>query len=162
MLSKKLEEALNKQINAEFWSAYLYLSMSSYLESEGLGGMALWMQKQFAEEQEHAMKLYNYVLDKGGRVLLQPIAAVETKWKGALDVFEATLKHEEFVTSLINDLCSLSVKEKDYSTESFLLWFVNEQVEEEKNAREIIDKLKLIGKDGYGIYQFDKEMGQRK
>ncbi|MBP3254437.1 MAG: ferritin [Bacteroidales bacterium] len=162
MLSKKVEKALNKQINAEFWSAYLYLSMASCLDSKGFTGMSSWMRKQFAEEQEHATKLFDYVLDKGGRVLLEPIAKVETEWKDALDVFNATLKHEQKVTSMINDLCALAIAEKDYATESFLHWFVDEQVEEEKNAREIIDVLKLIGKDGYGLYRFDKELAARK
>lgn len=161
MLSKKVEKALNKQVNAEFWSAYLYLSMASCLEDKGLSGMSNWMRKQFAEEQEHAIKLFNYILDKGGRVLLEPIAKVETSWKDALDVFESTLKHEQTVTKMINDLCALAIADKDYATESFLLWFVDEQVEEEKNAREIIDVIKMIGKDGYGLYRYDKELAAR-
>ena len=162
MLSKKVEKALNKQVNAEFWSAYLYLSMASCLEDKGLSGMANWMRQQFAEEQEHAIKLFNYIIDKGGRVLLEPIAKVDTEWKDALDVFKSTLKHEEKVTAMINDLCALAIAEKDYATESFLHWFVDEQVEEEKNAREIIDVLTMIGKDGYGLYRYDKELAARK
>ena len=162
MLSKKVEKALNKQVNAEFWSAYLYLSMASCLDAKGFSGMADWMRSQFAEEQEHALKLFNYIIDKGGRVLLEPIAEVPTEWKDALDVFKSTLKHEQTVTSMINDLCALAIAEKDYATESFLHWFVDEQVEEEKNAREIIDVLTMIGKDGYGLYRYDKELAARK
>jgi ferritin len=132
MLSKKLEEALNSQINAEFWSAYLYLSMSSFLESKGLNGMASWMNVQFKEEQDHAIKFYNYVIAKGGRVLLKAIDKVDTEWINPLDVFQKTLKHEQKVTSLINNLYSIATDEKDYSTQSELKWFIDEQVEEEK------------------------------
>lgn len=161
MLNKKLEEALNNQINAEFWSAYLYLSMSSYFESKGLNGMASWMNIQFKEEQDHAIKFYNYVLAKGGRVLLKPIDKVDTQWTNPLDVFEKTLNHEQKVTSLINNLYSLATEEKDYATQSELKWFIDEQVEEEKNAQDIIDTLKLLGDNGYGLYQFDKELALR-
>ncbi|MGP1514750.1 MAG: ferritin [Bacteroidales bacterium] len=162
MLSKKLEKALNKQVNAEFWSAYLYLSMASCLEDKGLSGMANWMRQQFSEEQDHAIKLFNYIIDKGGRVLLESIAEVDTEWKDALDVFKSTLKHEQEVTSMINNLCALAIEEKDYATESFLHWFVDEQVEEEKSVREIIEVLTMIGKDGYGLYRYDKELATRK
>lgn len=161
MLSKKLEEALNSQINAEFWSAYLYLSMSSFFESKGLNGMASWMNVQFKEEQDHAIKFYNYVITKGGRVLLKAIDKVDTEWINPLDVFQKTLKHEQKVTSLINNLYSIATDEKDYATQSELKWFIDEQVEEEKNAQDIIDTLKLLGDNGYGLYQFDKELATR-
>ena len=161
MLSKKLEEALNAQINAEFWSAYLYLSMSADMSDKGFSGVANWFNIQFKEEQDHAMKIFNYVLSRGGRVELKPIAEVETEWKNPLKAFEETLKHERVVTSLINELYYLATEEKDYATQSMLKWFIDEQVEEEESARDIIDKLKLIGDNGYGLYQFDKELAAR-
>lgn len=161
MLNKKLEEALNAQINAEFWSAYLYLSMSADMSDKGMSGIANWFAIQFKEEQDHAIKIFNYVISRGGVVKLQPIDKVETKWKNALDAFEDTLEHEQKVTSMINDLYALATEEKDYATQSMLKWFIDEQVEEEESAKDIIDKLKLIGDNGYGLYQLDKELAAR-
>lgn len=161
MLNKKLEEALNAQINAEFWSAYLYLSMSSDMSDKGMAGVANWFAIQFKEEQDHAMKFFNYVISRGGKVTLKPIEKVDTKWKSPLAAFEQTLQHEEKVTSLINDLYALAEQEKDYATQSMLKWFIDEQVEEEENAKAIIDTLKLIGDNGYGLYQLDKELATR-
>lgn len=161
MLNKKLEEALNAQINAEFWSAYLYLSMSANMSDKGMAGVANWFAIQFKEEQDHAMKLFNYVIARGGKVTLQPIEKVDTEWKSPLDAFEQTLQHEEKVTSLINNLYALAEQEKDYATQSMLKWFIDEQVEEEENAKAIIDTLKLIGDNGYGLYQLDKELAAR-
>ncbi|MBP1644937.1 MAG: ftnA [Bacteroidetes bacterium] len=161
MLSKKLEEALNAQINAEFWSAYLYLSMSADFASKGLNGFANWMEIQFKEEQDHAIKFFNFVLSRGGKVELKPIAKVEKSWKTPLVAFKSTLEHELVVTKLINDLYALATEEKDYATQSMLKWFIDEQVEEEKNAQEIIDKLTLLDGNGYGIYQLDKELALR-
>ena len=161
MLNKKLEEALNAQINAEFWSAYLYLSMSSDMSDKGMAGVANWFAIQFKEEQDHAMKFFNYVISRGGKVTLKPIEKVDTEWKSPLAAFEQTLQHEEKVTSLINDLYSLAEQEKDYATQSLLKWFIDEQVEEEENAKAIIDTLKLIGDNGYGLYQLDKELATR-
>ncbi len=161
MLSKKLEEALNEQINAEFWSAYLYLSMSSDMADKGFSGISNWFAIQFKEEQDHAMKILNYVLSRGGRVELKPIKEVETEWKNPLKAFEETLKHERVVTSLINGLYDLASQEKDYATQSMLKWFIDEQVEEEESAQDIIAKLKLIGDNGYGLYQIDKELAAR-
>lgn len=161
MLSKKLEEALNEQINAEFWSAYLYLSMAADMSDKGFAGISNWFNIQFKEEQDHAMKIYNYVLSRGGRVELKPIKEVETEWKNPLKAFEETLKHERVVTSLINELYDLALQEKDYATQSMLKWFIDEQVEEEESAQDIISKLKLIGDNGYGLYQFDKELAAR-
>ena len=158
MLNKKLEEALNAQINAEFWSAYLYLSMSSDMSDKGMAGVANWFAIQFKEEQDHAMKFFNYVISRGGKVTLKPIEKVDTEWKSPLAAFEQTLQHEEKVTSLINDLYALAEQEKDYATQSMLKWFIDEQVEEEENAKAIIDTLKLIGDNGYGLYQLDKEL----
>ena len=161
MLNKKLEEALNAQINAEFWSAYLYLSMSSDMSDKGMAGVANWFAIQFKEEQDHAMKFFNYVISRGGKVTLKPIEKVDTEWKSPLAAFEQTLQHEEKVTSLINDLYALAEQEKDYATQSMLQWFIDEQVEEEENAKAIIDTLKLIGDNGYGLYQLDKELATR-
>ncbi|MEF8848488.1 MAG: ferritin [Candidatus Thermoplasmatota archaeon] len=161
MIKEKIEEAINNQINAELWSAYLYLSMSTYFESKSLGGFANWMRNQAQEEVAHAMRFYNYVNDRGGRVKLQPIEKVPTDWKSPLDVFQETYKHEQKVTEMINDLVDLASKENDHATYNMLQWFVEEQVEEEDSAEEIVEKLKLIGDSGNGLLRLDKELGQR-
>ena len=161
MISKKLEEAINAQINAELWSAYLYLSMSAYCQEAGFPGIANWFAVQFKEEQDHAMIFFNYLQSRGGRVLLQPIEAVETEWSSPLAAFEHTLQHEQKVTSLINNLMALAVEEKDFAAQSRLNWFVDEQVEEEENATDLIHKLRLIGDNGYGLYQLDQELAAR-
>lgn len=161
MLSKKLEDSINKQINAELWSAYLYLSMSNHFTHEGLPGVANWFIKQFHEEQEHAMKFMEYMASKGSKVELKPIESVDTSWDSLLDAFEATLEHEKVVTALINDLVTLAREEKDYATDNMLQWFVSEQVEEEESVQEILDALHLIGDKGQGIYMLDKELSQR-
>ena len=161
MLNKKIEEALNEQINAEMWSAYLYLSMSAYCHSIGQPGMANWFEIQFQEEQDHAKILFNYVNSRDGRVTLKPIDAVPTEWDGILDVFKSTLKHEQKVTALINKLYALTHEENDFATQSMLKWFIDEQVEEEENAKTIIDNIKMIKDNGYGIYMLDKELGAR-
>lgn len=161
MLSKKIEDALNEQINAEFWSAYLYLSMSAWCAREGKPGMAHWFEVQFQEEQDHARILFNYVLQRGGRVQLKPIAEVPTEWKSALDVFESTLAHEQKVTSLINSLYALTHEENDYATQSMLKWFVDEQVEEEENASSLIDSLRMLDGNGYGLFMLDKDLAAR-
>jgi len=161
MLNKKIQDALNEQINAELWSAYLYLSMGAYCYSIGRAGAANWYEIQFQEEQDHAKILFNYVVSRGGRVELKPIAAVQQEWKSLLDCVEATLAHEQKVTALINNLFALTLEENDFATQSRLKWFIDEQVEEEENAQEIIDRLKLVGDDGYGLYMLDKELGAR-
>jgi ferritin len=161
MLKKSIETALNKQINAELWSAYLYLSMASYFESMTLKGFATWMWVQTREEVTHAMRLYNHVIERGGRVTLDAIARVPATWKSPLDAFQETYKHEQKVTSLINALVDLSIKEKDHACNTMLQWFVNEQVEEESSADEIAKRLKLIGKDSNGLFILDQELGQR-
>lgn len=160
-MNKKIEEAINAQINAEMWSAYLYLSMAAQCHDLGLAGMANWFEIQFKEEQDHAQIFYNYILSRGGRVVLKPIDAVETEWKDALAMFEKTLEHEKVVTNLINNLYALAVKEKDYATQTMLQWFIDEQVEEEENARTLIDALKMINGNGYGLYMLDKELAAR-
>ncbi len=161
MLSQKMQSALNAQINAEMWSAYLYLSMSMAAADKGLKGVANWFAIQFKEEQDHAQILINYLLSRGGRVLLEPIAAVDTEWDSVLAMFEQTLTHEQKVTSLINDLYNLAIEEKDHATRSMLTWFVDEQVEEEDSAREIIDQLRMIDCNKLGLYMIDKEMAAR-
>lgn len=161
MLNKKVEEALNAQINAEFWSAYLYLAMAMQFEAEGRSGVANWFRIQFKEEQAHAEIFINYVNQRGGRVVLRPIDAVPEKWDSPLAAFEATLTHEQKVTSLINNLYALAEAEKDYATCDRLAWFVSEQVEEEDNAQQLIDKFKLIGDNGMGIYMLDQELAAR-
>lgn len=161
MLNAKIEKAINGQINAELWSAYLYLSMAAYCHKIGQPGMAKWFEIQFKEEQDHAKIFYNYVIARGGVVTLKAIDKVPTSWKSVLDVFESTLSHEEKVTSLINDLYALATDEKDYATQSMLKWFIDEQTEEEENAQTIIDSLKMIKDNGYGLYMIDKELGAR-
>lgn len=156
-----MENALNTQINEEFWAAYLYLSMSAYFTAEGLPGFANWMHVQAQEEVTHAMKIYSYVLERDGKVTLEPIKAVETSWKSPLAVFEASLAHEQKVTAMINKLVDVATEEKDHATISMLQWFVNEQVEEEASAKEIIDALKLIGDNGFGLYSIDKDLASR-
>ncbi|MFR9166318.1 MAG: ferritin [Dysgonomonas sp.] len=160
-LSKKMEEALNNQINAEYWSAYLYLSMSVHFADAGLGGFAGWFRKQYGEETEHAEKLIDYIVSRGGKVTLKPIAKVATSWKSPLAAFEDTLKHEQQVTSMIHSLVTLANEEKDYATASVLQWFVNEQVEEENTARGYVDALKFIGGEKVGVFMLDKELGSR-
>ena len=152
MLKKKIEDALNAQINAEMWSAYLYLSMAAYCHAQGQPGMGKWFEVQFKEEQDHAKILFNY---------LRPIEAVPTEWNGILNVFESSLRHEQSITESINKLFALTSEENDYATQSMLQWFIDEQVEEEENVQTIIDNLKMIKDNGYGIYMIDKELGQR-
>ena len=161
MLNNKVQDAINAQINAEFWSAYLYLSMSMHFANEGYDGIANWFAIQFKEEQDHATIFMNYVNSRDGKVLLAPISAVDTEWASPLAAFEATLSHEKKVTALINDLYAVAVEEKDYATQNMLKWFIDEQVEEEQNARGYIDALKKIGDNGYGLYMFDKELAAR-
>lgn len=161
MLSKNLEGALNAQVNAEFWSAYLYLSMSAYFAADGKAGFANWFKIQFQEEQDHALKIMNYIIERGGTVELKPITEVTQSWVSPLAAFEDTLKHEKEVTAMINNLVKMAKNEDDYATESMLKWFIDEQVEEESTATSYIDALKMIKDNGFGIYTLDKELLQR-
>ena len=161
MIDKKMEAALNEQVNAELYSAYLYLSMNAYFEATNLPGFANWMRMQTQEEVMHAMKIYDYVNERGGRVTLKAIAQPQTQWESPLAVFEATYKHEQKVTGLINDLVNLAIEEKDHATNTFLQWFVNEQVEEEDNASTVLGQLKLIKDNPQALFLMDKDMGQR-
>ncbi|MHC4156065.1 MAG: ferritin, partial [Planctomycetota bacterium] len=144
MIGKKMQNALNEQVNAELYSAYLYLAMEAFFESANLPGFANWMRVQTQEELSHAMKIYDYVGERGGRVTLKQIAGPPTEWDSPLAAFEAVSEHEQKVTGLINELVNLAIQEKDHAANMFLQWFVNEQVEEEKNADEIVQKLKLM------------------
>lgn len=161
MLSENLRKAINEQVNAEFWSAYLYLSMSADFAAKGLPGFANWMHIQFKEEQDHAMKLFDYIISRGGHPELQSVAEVKTSWESPLAAFEDTFAHEQKVTSMINNLYALATEEKDYATQSMLKWFIDEQVEEEAMAQGIIDALRMIKDNGFGIYTLDKELGAR-
>lgn len=161
MLSKRMEEALNAQVNAEFWSAYLYLSMSMHFENTGYKGIANWFAIQFKEEQDHATIFMNYINSMDGKVTLTPIDKVDTSWNSILHAYEETLRHEKVVTSLINNLYTIAVEDNDYATQSMLKWFIDEQIEEEETARDYIDALKKIGDNGYGLYMFDKELAAR-
>ncbi len=161
MISKKMVDALNEQINWEFWSGYLYLSMANHFEAEGRKGIANWFRIQFKEEFDHAQIFINYVNARGGRVVLAPIAEVPQSWESPLAAFANTLEHERVVTSRIHNLYALAEEEKDFATRQQLNWFVAEQVEEEEAAQEIIDNLTLVGTDGTGIYQIDSELGSR-
>lgn len=161
-VSEKMEKALNRQMNRELYSAYLYLGISSYFESLNLKGFASWMRVQTQEEMIHAMKFYSYILQKGGKAVMQDIEAPPSDWKSPEDVFARSLEHEQLVTSLIDNLVNLSIAEKDNSTNTFLQWFVTEQVEEEASFDEVLQKLKLLGKDtGSGMFMLDSELATR-
>ena len=161
MLQKKIEDALNQQINAELWSGYLYLSMSLHFENEGRKGFANWFMIQFQEEQAHALALMEYVNARNGKVILQPIEGVPTSWDSPKAAFEATLEHEKKVTEKINNLYSMAEDAKDFATRQKLNTFVAEQVEEEESVRQIIDDLTLVGEDGTGLFQIDRELATR-
>src|SRR5215211_2612618 len=143
-IGKSMQEAMNEQINKEFFSSYLYLSMAAFFEDKNLMGFAHWMRLQADEEREHAMKFYNFILDAGGRVLLKTIDAPATEWKSNLEVAEQVAEHEAMVTASINSLYELAHQEKDYPAQTMLQWFISEQVEEEKNAADLVAKLRLI------------------
>jgi ferritin len=161
MITEKMQKAIEEQINAELWSAYLYLSMSAYFERHNLQGFANWMKIQWQEEITHAIKFFDYVHERGGQIILKPIAGVQTDWKNHSEVFAETLKHEQHVTSLINNLVNIAIEEKDHATSNMLQWFVAEQVEEEANAEQILVQLKLIGDNGYGLLMLDRELATR-
>jgi ferritin len=161
MLNKKIEEAVNRQINAEMYSSYLYLAMNAWFESRNLKGFANWMKVQCQEELVHAMRFYDYVASRGGEIRLMAIEAPPASWESPLAAFEDVLKHEIKVTSLINDLASLALTEKDHASSTMLQWFVTEQVEEEANASDLVWKLKMIGSDGAGLFMIDRELATR-
>jgi ferritin len=161
MLKKKMEDALNKQLNAEGFSAHLYMSMSAYLESINLKGMAAWMRLQSNEEKMHEMKFFDFIISRGGKVALGKINAPPTEWDSPQAIFEAAYGHEQMITEKINKLVDLSLAESDHASNAFLQWFVTEQVEEEESVLEIVDQLKLAGDDRGALFMIDKELGQR-
>lgn len=161
MLSKKIQEALNKQINAEMYSAYLYLAMSVYFEGQGLKGSAGWMRAQYEEEMVHAFKIFDFVHERGGEVELDAIAKPEPKLESPLGVFQEALEHERKVTGMINGLVTLAMDEHDFATNSFLQWFVDEQVEEESSVDEIVQQLTWVGDSKNGLFMVDRQLGER-
>lgn len=161
MISKKMEAALNDQINKEIFSAYLYLAMSADSADKGLSGFSKWFKTQYHEELAHAEKIYDYVLGQSGKVTLEAIAKPKGNWKTAADLFDVTLKHEKTVTASIYALVDLAIAEKDHATNSFLTWFVNEQVEEEANAQDILTKLGMIGSSQGSLLYLDGKLGKR-
>jgi ferritin len=161
MIDKRLEKQINYQINRELYSAYLYLSMSSYLEDKGLAGMANFMKVQAEEENFHAMKFFNYLVERGGRVVLDAIEKPPVEFDSPQAVFTESLKHEKIVTDLINKLMDLAIEVNDHAARSFLNWYVDEQVEEEDSFQSIIDKLDLVGGKGHGLLMLDKDLGAR-
>ena len=162
MLTKKLQDALNEQINKEFFAEYLYLSMSAYLESIEMEGFANYFNVQAQEEHFHAMKMFNFVHDKGGRVILKSLKEPKSEYTSVVNVIEESLKHERYVTKSINELMDVAIKENDHSVKSFLEWYVDEQVEEEATISRLLAKLKLIKGEGFGLLTLDSQLGARK
>ena len=161
MLNQKMVDALNGQMRNEFYSAYLYLSMSAASATMGLKGAANWFMVQYQEEMVHFMKFYNYVLSQGGAVTLAVVKAPPSTFKSLLDMFEQTLKHEQFITKCINELSDLALREKDHATAVLLQWYVTEQVEEEANDNDVLARLRLVGSDGNGLFMLDKDLATR-
>jgi ferritin len=161
MLGKVIQDAMNEQMKSEFYAAYQYLSMAAYCESENLPGFAHWMRTQAQEETQHAMKFYDFILDRNGRVVLQAVEEPVVEFGSPLEVFERALEHEQRVTAMINDLYGLAVRENDYASQTFLQWFVTEQVEEEKNAGDVVETLKMIGDRSEALFLLDRELGRR-
>lgn len=161
MIKKEVLDAINEQINAETYSAYMYLSMAAYFEEMGLSGFSNWMKVQYQEESAHALKFFNYITERSGKVVLKAVAQVPVDFNGIVDVFEQTLKHENNVTEKINNLMNIAVSANDHATQSFLKWFIDEQVEEEANVERILATLKLINGEGNGVFMMDREMSQR-
>jgi len=161
MIKKKLVEALNKQINEELYSSFLYWSMAAYFEDQNLTGFANWTKIQAEEEYLHARKFYDYMVHVGGKVLFDKINAPKTDWKNIEDVFQDVLNHEIHITECINNLMTLANKENDHATASFLKWFVDEQVEEISNAEQLLHEIKMIGENKQGIFMLDRELKAR-
>lgn len=161
MVSKKMQDALNGQMNAELYSAYLYLAMAAYYEDKDLPGFANWMRVQAQEEMTHAMKFYDYLVQRGARVVLDTIEKPPFEWESPLDVSENVLDHEKKVTGLINDLVNLAMEEKDHATNNFLQWYVAEQVEEEESVGSVLQKVRLAADSSSGLLMVDSELAQR-
>lgn len=161
MINEKVAKVLIEQVNKELYSAYLYLSMSAHFSDIGLLGFANWMRIQAQEEQAHAMLIYDFLIDRGEKVVLSAIDAPQSKWNNSLEVMEEVLKHEMYVTELINNIVTVAESVRDRATMSYMNWFIDEQVEEEANAQDIISKLKLIGDDKSALYLLDKDLSAR-
>ncbi|HXK40227.1 MAG TPA: ferritin [Candidatus Paceibacterota bacterium] len=161
MLGQTIQDAINEQIKNELYSAYQYLAMAAYCESVNLSGFAHWMRTQSQEETQHAMKFYDFILDRNGRVVLQAIEQPVVEFGSPLEVFERALEYEREVTAMINDLYGLAVRENDYASQTFLQWFVTEQVEEEKNAGDVVETLKMIGDKSEALFLLDRELSRR-
>ena len=161
MISQKLHDAINAQINAELWSAYLYLSMSMDAESKGYKGVANWFYVQFCEEQDHARIFMNYLNSRDAKVELKPIEEVPTSWNTVLDMYKKTLEHEKVVTGLINNLAAIANEDRDFASINRLVWFIDEQVEEEESARDMIAAVEAVEDNKYGMYMLDKELAAR-
>ena len=161
MLSTKLQNAINAQVNAELWSAYLYLAMSLDAEAKGYKGVANWFYIQFQEEQAHARIFMNYLNSRDAKVELLPIDAVPSTWESVLDMFKQTLEHEKKVTSLIQNLVAIAKEDRDYASENRLIWFIDEQIEEEESARDMIFNLEAVEGNKYGMYMLDKDLASR-
>ncbi|MFP5470034.1 MAG: ferritin [Bacteroidia bacterium] len=158
MMNKKVEAALNNQIEIEAMSSQFYLAMASWAETEGLSGTAMFLYQHSDEERVHMLKLVKFINERGGKALIPALKQPPKTFKGVVDIFESLLKHETFVTKTINDVVDVCLKEKDYTTHNFMQWYVAEQLEEEALARNIMDKLKLIGNDKGGLYLFDRDL----
>lgn len=161
IIKDKINDVMNKQINRELFSSYLYLSMAAFFESHNLSGFAKWMRMQAQEEEAHAMRFYDYILERSGKITMLAIEAPKIDWKSPLNVFEEAYEHEKKVTEMINNIMEIAKSEKDYASEEFLNWFVKEQVEEEANTGKIADKLKKAGDHLGAIYMIDHELGKR-
>jgi len=160
-MKDSIQQAINEQIQAEFHSAYIYLAMAARFEHQGLKGFAQWLRVQWEEETQHALKFYDFLLQRGGVVDLKTLGAPEVEFDTPLEAFEQILEHERYITSRINDLYDLAVRERDYPLQTLLHWFIDEQVEEEESARDIIDNLRLIGESGSELFLLDRELGGR-
>jgi ferritin len=161
MLGKKIETIMNEQIKHELYSAYLYLSMAAQFEAENLLGFAHWMKKQSQEEMEHAMKFFDFINERGGKVALQAIEQPPLEFGTPKEIFKAAFEHEQKVTALINKIYKVALEENDYASQTFLHWFINEQVEEEAAASEIVETLNLVGDKGHTLFQLDRQLAQR-
>ncbi len=161
MITEKMQKAINEQINKEFFSAYLYLSMAAYFEAANLPGFAKWLRMQASEEQEHGMKFFDHLVERGGKIELKAIDTPTAAWKSYLDVFKQVQEHEAFVTASINALYEIALQEKDYPAQILLHWFINEQVEEESNAASIVQRLEMVDGKGHAVLMLDHQLGER-
>lgn len=161
MISEKVQTIMNEQIKNELESYYIYLSMVSYFHSENLDGMAHWMRTQAHEEMIHAMKFFDHIIDRGGKVTLLDLKQLKTTWKSPLEAWKDAYAHEQFITGTIHNIMKLIRKENDYTAEPLLAWFVNEQIEEEANTEKILRQMENIGDSKQGLFMLDKELGAR-